>query len=167
MRRDGRGKTSAGVLLHRVGPRGVEVLIGHPGGPFWAHRDDGAWTLPKGEVEPGEDAESAARRELREEVGVECTLPLTPLGAVRQKSGKLVVAFTAEQDWDPRAFRSQHVLLEWPRGSGRFISVPEIDRARFFTVEAARRKLLEAQRPLLDRLIAVLFAGTLPDVEPR
>ena len=145
---------SAGILLHRGGADGREVLLVHPGGPFWAKRDDGAWSIPKGEYGPDEDPRLAARREFEEELGA--ALPgdaeLRELGEVRQKNGKLVVAWAVEGDLDATAARSNTFELEWPPRSGRRQEFPEIDRAEWFAVARAREKLLPAQVALLDRL---------------
>jgi predicted NUDIX family NTP pyrophosphohydrolase len=145
---------SAGILLHRGGADGREVLLVHPGGPFWAKRDDGAWSIPKGEYDPDEDPRLAARREFEEELG--SALPgdaeLRELGEVRQKNGKLVVAWAVEGDLDATAARSNTFELEWPPRSGRRQEFPEIDRAEWFAVARARAKLLPAQVAFLDRL---------------
>jgi predicted NUDIX family NTP pyrophosphohydrolase len=145
---------SAGILLHRGGADGREVLLVHPGGPFWAKRDDGAWSIPKGEYGPDEDPRLAARREFEEELG--SALPgdaeLRELGEVRQKNGKLVVAWAVEGDLDATAARSNTFELEWPPRSGRRQEFPEIDRAEWFAVARAREKLLPAQVAFLDRL---------------
>jgi predicted NUDIX family NTP pyrophosphohydrolase len=147
-------KRSAGILLHRGGADGVEVLLVHPGGPFWAKRDDGAWSIPKGEYSDGEDPEAAARREFAEELG--SPLPedteLRDLGEVKQKNGKVVVAWAAEGDLDASAARSNTFEMEWPPRSGRRQEFPEIDRAEWFPLARAREKLLPAQAAFLDKL---------------
>jgi predicted NUDIX family NTP pyrophosphohydrolase len=152
------GKTSsAGILLHRQGNGGVEVLLVHPGGPFWARKDLGAWSIPKGEIDTDEDARAAARREFAEETGTR--LPdgaLDELGSVRQKSGKVVFAFAAAGDLDPAAIVSNTFELEWPPRSGRMQAFPEVDRAEWFGLAAARAKLIPAQAALVDRLEALL-----------
>ena len=148
-------KLSAGLLLFRRAPRGLEVLLVHMGGPFWARKDAGAWTIPKGEVEPGEDPEAAAVREFAEETGHHVTGALLPLGQVTQKAGKVVHAWAVEGDVDPGTLTSARVTLEWPRGSGRIIEFPEVDRAAWFSVEEARARLLPGQGPLLDRLVTL------------
>jgi predicted NUDIX family NTP pyrophosphohydrolase len=142
-------KRSAGVLLRR--PSG-EVLLVHPGGPFWARRDEGAWSIPKGEYDDGEQAEAAARREFFEELGVEAPGELADLGTVRQKNGKEVRGFLAEGDLDVDAVVSNTFSMEWPPRSGRVAEFPEIDRAEWFSVDDARAKLNPAQVAFLDRL---------------
>jgi predicted NUDIX family NTP pyrophosphohydrolase len=148
--------TSAGLLLFRERPGGLEVLLVHPGGPFFARRDLGAWSIPKGEVEDGEDLLAAARRELHEETGFSAEGAALPLGAVRQKGGKVVHAWAVRGDADPLRLRSNTFELEWPRGSGRKQAFPEVDRAEWFAPDEARRRLLAAQLPFLDRLIEAL-----------
>lgn len=146
-------RRSAGILLHREGHAGIEVLLVHPGGPFWAKRHEGAWQLPKGMVEPDEDDETAARRETLEELGVTVDVPLVPLGEVRQSRGKTVVAFAARMDFDPANLVSNAAEIEWPPRSGTMISIPEIDEARWFDLDRARIMMLPSQTPLLDRLV--------------
>lgn len=150
--------TSAGILLYRRIPDGVRVLLAHPGGPYWRGRDAGAWTIPKGEPLPGEGAAQAARREFLEETGHAPTGPLAPLGRIRQRGGKWVEAFAAEGDFDPRMLRSNRFELEWPPRSGRLAAFPEVDRVEWFDLDEAHVRLLESQRPLLDRLAALLDA---------
>jgi len=151
-------KLSAGVLLYRVVDGLVEVLIVHPGGPFWARKDDGSWSIPKGEYELGEPPWDAARREFAEELGSEVPDgPRVDLGEVRQ-SGKVVTAFAVLGDLDVSEIRCNTFELEWPRGSGRLQEFPEVDRAAWLPVAAARLKLLKGQQPLLDRLLAHLDA---------
>jgi predicted NUDIX family NTP pyrophosphohydrolase len=152
------GKTSsAGILLDRRDNGGVEVLLVHPGGPFWARKDFGAWSIPKGEIDADEDPRTAARREFAEETGTR--LPdgaLDELGSVRQKSGKVVIAFAAAGDLDPAAVVSNTFELEWPPRSGRVQTFPEVDRAEWFGLDAAREKLIPAQAAFVDRLEALL-----------
>jgi predicted NUDIX family NTP pyrophosphohydrolase len=148
-------RTSAGVLLYRRTDAGIEVLLVHPGGPFWQRRDDGAWTLPKGEFDAAhESPEAAARREFAEETGVTLAIALVPLTPVRQKGGKLVHPFAGEGDLDAAAVRSNTFTMEWPPRSGRLRAFPEVDRAAWFDQAAARRKILAAQQPILDELYA-------------
>lgn len=142
---------SAGIVAYRK-RRKIEVLLVHPGGPFWRNKDLGAWSIPKGEYADDEDAEIAARREFAEELGRELSEPLTALGQVKQRGGKLVNAFAAQLDLDTGSFRSNTFEMEWPPRSGKRQTFPEIDRAEWFTLEAAREKINAAQRPLLDRL---------------
>ena len=150
-------KTSAGLLLVRVRESRLEVLLAHPGGPFFAKKDEGAWTIPKGELEPGEDELAAARREFAEETGVRPEGPFAKLETIRQKGGKVVHAWACLGDCDPQAIRSNTFVLEWPPRSGKQREFPEIDRAEFFPLEEARRKLNAAQRPWLDE-VEGLFA---------
>jgi predicted NUDIX family NTP pyrophosphohydrolase len=150
-------RTSAGVLLHRRGASGVEVLIGHMGGPFWARKDDAAWSIPKGEYEPDEDPLAVARREFEEEMGSPVPASdLVPLGQVRQSGGKLLTVWAAEGDLDADATTSNTFSLEWPPRSGRVQEFPEIDRAAWVTVDVARTKLVKGQVPLLDRLLELV-----------
>jgi predicted NUDIX family NTP pyrophosphohydrolase len=151
---------SAGILVHRVRSGRVEVLLVHPGGPFWARRDTGAWSIPKGEYEPGEEPLSAARREFAEELG---SPPpdgaFAELGEVRLKSGKRVRAWAVEGDLDATAAHSNCFQLEWPPHSGRLIEVPEVDRAEWFGLDEARQRINPAQAELLDRLAGRLELG--------
>lgn len=151
---------SAGILMWRRGPGDrIEVLLGHFGGPLWARRDAGAWAIPKGLVEEGETPEQAARREFAEELGTVPEGPLTGLGCIRQKGGKWVEAFALEGDLDAEAIVSNLFTLEWPPRSGRISTYPEIDRARWFALAAAREKILPSQIQLLDLLEAAKSAG--------
>jgi predicted NUDIX family NTP pyrophosphohydrolase len=142
---------STGIVAYRK-RRTLEVLLVHPGGPFWRNKDLGAWSIPKGEYADEEDAEIAARREFAEELGLELSAPLTALGQVKQRGGKLVTAFAAELDLDVRSVRSNTFEMEWPPRSGKRQTFPEVDRAEWFTLQAAREKINAGQRPLLDRL---------------
>jgi predicted NUDIX family NTP pyrophosphohydrolase len=144
-------EVSAGLLVYRR-PNGLEVLLAHPGGPFWAKKDDGAWTIPKGLLEPSDDPESAARREFAEETHLAVTGDLVGLTPVNQKSGKLVHAFAVEADLDLSGFASNTFELEWPPKSGRRRSFPEIDRIAYFAIPIAMTKMLSYQRPLLHEL---------------
>ena len=146
-------KRSAGILLYRVRLGALEVLLVHPGGPFWARRDAGAWSIPKGEYEDGEDPRACALREFEEETGTALTPgELVDLGDVRQKGGKAVTAWAAEGDLDADRIRSNTFAMEWPPRSGRMAVFPEIDRAAWFGLEEARDKLVPAQAEFLDRL---------------
>ncbi len=152
-------RRSAGLLLYRRAPA-LEVLLVHPGGPFWARKDAGAWTIPKGEVADGEEPLACALRELAEELGEAAPTPVTfvELGAVRQRAGKEVLAWAAEGDFDPARLRSNTFELEWPPRSGRLLEVPEVDRAEWFGLDQARRLINPAQAALVDRLEAALAA---------
>jgi predicted NUDIX family NTP pyrophosphohydrolase len=148
-------KLSAGVLLYRICDGVVEVLIAHPGGPFWARKDDGAWSIPKGEYTDGDDPWLAAQREFSEEIGL--SLPAGPrvdLASLKQAGGKVVTAFAVRGDLDITDARSNTFELEWPKGSGRVREFPEVDRVGWFSVMQARVKLLTGQRTFLDRLMA-------------
>jgi len=145
---------SAGILLHRSRDGVREVLLVHPGGPFWAKRDAGAWSIPKGEYADGEDARACALREFEEELGTPLASQseLVDLGSVRQRNGKVVTAWAVEGDLDATAARSNTFEMEWPPRSGRRQEFPEVDRAEWFSVDEAREKLIPAQVALLDRL---------------
>lgn len=146
---------SAGLMMYRRREGAVEVLLVHPGGPFWKKRDAGAWTIPKGEPSEGEALIAAARREFREETGLEPSGELIELGVVRQKGGKEVHAWAFEGDCDPASLQSGTFSLEWPPRSGKWRDFPEVDRAEFFELSAAREKINPAQVALLDALQAV------------
>jgi predicted NUDIX family NTP pyrophosphohydrolase len=146
-------RRSAGLLLFRHTGDHLEVLLAHPGGPLWTKRDAGAWSVPKGEVEPGEDPPAVARREFEEETGhPPPDGEYVSLGEVRQKSGKYVVAWAAEGDLDPATAKSNTFPLEWPSGSGDWVDVPEIDRVEWFDLDEARTRLNPAQVAFIDRL---------------
>lgn len=146
------GKRSAGLLMYRRTPEGLQVLLAHPGGPYWVHKDEGAWTLPKGECEPGEDPLAAAQREFAEETGFEPVPAFVPLGELRQKSGKLVIAWAFEGDCDPVQLKCNPFEMEWPPRSGRMQSFPEIDRIGWYSLEQAQHKLIAGQVPFLHSL---------------
>ena len=156
---DKTGRTSAGILLFRRRGTRLEVLLGHNGGPYFARKDDGHWTVLKGEVEPGEDLASVARREFAEETGHPLPDgPMIELGRIRQRSGKVVLAWAVEGDLDPDTVVSNTFELEWPPRSGRIQEFPEIDRVGWFGLSSARAKIKAAQEPFLDRLEATLRA---------
>jgi predicted NUDIX family NTP pyrophosphohydrolase len=151
------GVRSAGILLYRGAGADLEVLIAHMGGPFWARKDAGAWSIPKGECEQGEDEQAAAHREFQEELG----LPVPPgtlvaLGAAKQSSGKVVTAWALAADLDPAAIVPGTFEMEWPRGSGRTREFPEVDRVAWVDLTQARQKLVGGQRPFLDRLLELV-----------
>lgn len=159
-------RVSAGLLLYRRARGRLEVLLVHPGGPYWARRDLGAWSIPKGEVEQGEDALSAALREFREETGFALEGEPWPLGQSRQPSGKIVAAWAMAGDVEAARARSNRVTIEWPPRSGKRLEFPEIDRAEWFNLEEARRRILPGQAGFLDALARGLEAaagGGLPD----
>ena len=149
-------RTSAGIVLYRQRAGVLEVLLVHPGGPFWKNRDDGAWSIPKGEIDAGEDPLAAAKRELAEETGVVVEGALLPLTPVRQRAGKLVHAWAAAGDCDAHAVTSIVFQMEWPPKSGVMREFPEVDRAAWYSLDAARVKILPAQQPLLDELERLL-----------
>ena len=153
MTSDKSGRVSAGILLWRRDGGELEVLLAHMGGPFWVTKDRGHWTIPKGEIEPGEEAQAVALREFAEETGhAPPDGPFFEVGEIRQKSGKRVLGWAAEGDLDPAAAYSNTYEMEWPRGSGQIQSFPEIDRVEWFGMDEARRRLKAAQVPFLDRL---------------
>lgn len=152
-------KTAAGLLLYRRRPPGLEVLLAHPGGPFWVRRDLGAWSIPKGEIGPGEEPVAAARREFREEIGLDVSGPVVSLGQIRQPGGKLVQIWAAEGDFDPARLESNTFDMEWPRGSGRMQTFPEVDRAGWFELAEARRRILPGQAAFFDALVAAIGGG--------
>ena len=147
-------KTSAGILLYRRTPSGPEVFLVHPGGPFWAKKD--AWSIPKGEYHDGEEPLEAARREFEEETGAPVVGDFTPLGMIRQPSGKEVTAWAVEGDFDPAALVSNTCQVEWPPRSRRQIEIPEVDRGAWFSLDTARKKIFRGQEALLDRLAQAL-----------
>jgi predicted NUDIX family NTP pyrophosphohydrolase len=159
------GKRSAGLLLYRRGEEGTEVLLVHPGGPFYVHRDEGSWSVPKGELEPGEEPLAVALREFEEELGSAAPVDpgaLVDLGSVRQKGGKVVLAWCAPGDLDATQAKSSTFALEWPPRSGLIQEFPEVDSAGWFSLAEARRKLVPAQAELVDRLEALLGRASAP-----
>jgi predicted NUDIX family NTP pyrophosphohydrolase len=145
-------ETSAGIMLHRDGPLGREVFLVHPGGPFWAKKDEAGWSIPKGLIDPGEDPEAAARREFAEEVGAVPDGPLLPLAELKLSGSKRLIAFALEGDFDPSDLVSNSFEMEWPPRSGRMQSFPEVDRAQWFDLDSASLKLHLGQRPLIAAL---------------
>ena len=152
-----RSNLSAGILAYRRRNGRLEVLLVHPGGPYWRNKDDGAWSIPKGEIDLDEDAERAARREFGEELGSAISIgEIRKLGEVHQRGGKSVIAFAGEVDFDPASLSSNTFEIEWPPRSGQHRTFPEVDRAEWFDFETARVKLLSGQIELLDSLKRLL-----------
>jgi predicted NUDIX family NTP pyrophosphohydrolase len=150
-------RRSAGILLYRRGDDGVEVLLAHPGGPIFAKRDEGYWTIPKGEIDPGEEPWDVARREFEEETGHPAPDGRSiELGDITQKGGKVVVGWALEGDLDPATAHSNTFPFQWPPKSGRYITIPEVDRVEWFAPDVARRKVKDTQIPLIDRLLDAL-----------
>jgi predicted NUDIX family NTP pyrophosphohydrolase len=145
-------KRSAGLLMYRRPGAEFEVFLVHPGGPFWAKKDEGAWSIPKGEYEEGEDALEAARREFHEETGFTAEGVFLELGAIKQASGKIVTAWAFEGDCAPTQMKSNLCRIEWPPGSKRQMEIPEVDRGGWFSIPEARARIFESQQPLLERL---------------
>ena len=145
-------KESAGLLMFRKRPGELEFLLVHPGGPFWKNKDAGAWTIPKGEIAPGEDALATAKREFEEELGLKAEGSFIELKPIKQKGGKVVKAWAFEGDCDPGQVKSNTFTMEWPPRSGKMTEFPEVDRAEFFNLEKAKEKINEAQIPLLEEL---------------
>jgi len=149
-------KKSAGVLMFRSGSGGVEVFLVHPGGPFWARKNEGAWSIPKGEYAPGQDPLEAARREFQEETGFQASGEFIPLTSLKQPSGKVISAWALEGDCDAASIRSNTFSMEWPPRSGKQQEFPEVDRAGWFTIPAAKEKILKGQAPFLEELKEIL-----------
>lgn len=152
-------RDSAGILLFRRVRERLEVLLVHPGGPFWAGKDGGSWSVPKGEFDAGEDPEAAARREFAEEIGPVPGGRLLPLGSLDQSKAKRVTVFALEGDYDVDTLRSNTIDIEWPPRSGVMISIPEVDRAEWFDIDIARTKMLRGQTSFIDRLERLVGAG--------
>jgi predicted NUDIX family NTP pyrophosphohydrolase len=145
-------KRSAGLMMYRYRAGSLEVFLVHPGGPYWVHKDAGAWTIPKGEYGDGEAALEAARREFREETGFVAGGPFVELGTIKQLSGKMVTAWAFEGDGDPQLLESNLCQIEWPPRSKKFIDIPEVDRGGWFSIAEAMERILPSQAPLLDVL---------------
>jgi predicted NUDIX family NTP pyrophosphohydrolase len=154
---------SSGLLLFRRIAGGLDVFLAHPGGPFWSRRDAGAWSIPKGLIEPGEDRLAAAQREFVEETAIAPQPPFLPLGAVKQKSGKVVHAWAWEGDANAALATSNTTRTEWPRGSGRWVTFPEVDRCEWFDAGTAREKINAAQAEFIARLELLLAETSTPD----
>src|SRR5262245_11543921 len=156
-------KRSAGILMYRRSSAGIELLLAHPGGPFWAGKDQGAWSIPKGEYGEDEDALIAAKREFAEELGSPPpSRPFLDLGAIKQPSRKVIAAFAVEGDFDPATLASNRFQLEWPPRSGRAQSFAEIDSAQWFTPSEAREKIQRGQAEFIDRLLESIGLATAP-----
>jgi len=153
-------KRSAGLLMYRQREDGLEVFLVHPGGPFWVKKDEGVWTIPKGEYEPDEAPLAAAQREFREETGFIATGDFIELGSIRQKSGKVVIAWAFEGDCDPTQLKSNTCEIEWPPRSGKRMEIPEVDRGSWFSTPRARVYIRPEQTPLLDTLEARIVSRT-------
>jgi predicted NUDIX family NTP pyrophosphohydrolase len=152
-------KTSAGLLMYRIENGVLEVLLAHPGGPFWAGKDRGAWFVPKGEIEPGESEMAAAEREFEEETGIRPVGPYLSLGSVKHKSGKTVIAWAFAGTCNPAAVKSNTFTMEWPPRSGKQAEFPEVDRTEFFTVAQARARMHAQELELVERLRVILARG--------
>ena len=153
-------KRSAGILMYRRGTQGLELLLVHPGGPFWAKKDLGAWSIPKGEYSETEDPLAVAMREFEEETGTHPRGELRPLGELTQPGRKVVTAFALEGDFDPATLKSNTFDMEWPPKSGRKASFPEVDRAQWFSPEMAREKILQGQREFIARLLEMVSSSS-------
>ena len=151
-------RLSAGLLMYRIEDGAIHVLLAHPGGPYFVNKDEGAWSIPKGEPDADEDLFVTAQREFEEETGIKPQGPFIPLGRIKQKGGKIVHAWAFEGDCDPKAIRSNTFQMEWPPHSRRQQEFPEIDRAEFFDLAAARKKIKAGQEGLLDELAGRLIA---------
>ena len=149
-------KHSAGLIMYRVRAKYLEVFLVHPGGPFWANKDNGAWSIPKGEYAGDEEPFEVAKREFHEETGFVADGKFLDLGSIRQSGGKIVTAWAVEGDCDPERLQSNRFQIEWPPRSGRLLDAPEIDRGAWFSIAEARERILKSQEPLLDKLCAML-----------
>jgi predicted NUDIX family NTP pyrophosphohydrolase len=155
----GRGKRSAGLLIYRLSGDALEVFLVHPGGPFWAKKDLAAWSIPKGEYPEGEEPLAAAVREFQEETGFAAIGDFVELGSVTQANGKVVFAWAHQDDFDAAQLTSNSCEIQWPPGSGRTITIPEVDRGGWFSIPEARKRILKGQEPLLERLLKTLDRG--------
>jgi predicted NUDIX family NTP pyrophosphohydrolase len=153
-------KQSAGILMYRLHDGELEVFLVHPGGPFWAKKDEGAWSIPKGEFEKNDDPLAAAKREFAEETGLSVEGAFRPLTPLKQRSGKTVYAWIVSGNCDPQAIKSNTFLMEWPPKSGNQAEFPEIDRAAWFTIQEATKKFLPSQLPLLEELLGILKSSS-------
>lgn len=160
-------KKSAGLLLHREASDRIELFLVHPGGPFWARKDDGAWSIPKGEFEEGEDPLEAAKREFCEETGVAVTGEFQPLAPLKQPSGKILYAWMVKGNVDAAGLKSNTFSIEWPRGSGRVQEFPEVDQGEWFDLALAKRKILRGQLPFLEQLEARVTTAKPGQAEDR
>ena len=149
-------KHSAGLIMYRVRAKYLEVFLVHPGGPFWANKDNGVWSIPKGEYAGDEEPFEVAKREFHEETGFVADGKFLDLGSIRQSGGKIVTAWAVEGDCDPERLQSNRFQIEWPPRSGRLLDAPEIDRGAWFSITEARERILKSQEPLLDKLCAML-----------
>jgi predicted NUDIX family NTP pyrophosphohydrolase len=154
-------RISAGLLMFRRASDTPEVLLVHPGGPFWKNKDTGAWSIPKGEIEPGEDLLAAAQREFKEELGFDPTGPYTPLTPIKQKAGKIVHAWAFKGNCNPETCKSNTIQIPWPPGSGKWITIPEVDQVHFFDLKTARTKINSAQAAFVEELERKLGSGAL------
>jgi predicted NUDIX family NTP pyrophosphohydrolase len=154
------GKLSAGILMFRKRESTLQLFLVHPGGPFWRNKDAGAWSIPKGEYEEGEDPLDAAKREFLEETGIEADGEFLPLGEIKQPSGKVITAWALEGDCEPSAVRSNMFSMEWPPKSGRQQEFPEVDRADWFTANEAKEQIVKGQTGLIDRVVALISSIT-------
>jgi predicted NUDIX family NTP pyrophosphohydrolase len=162
-----RSKKSAGIVLYRHRRGILEIFLVHPGGPYWANKDRGAWSIPKGEYQDGEQPLQAAQREFLEETGVAISGPFLPLAPVRQASGKVITAWAIEGDLDPTKLRSNHFVMQWPPKSGVMQSFPEVDRGAWLSVPECQAKLLAGQRPLLEQLVELVTVDAALQSSPR
>ena len=152
-------KLSAGILMFRKRESSLQLFLVHPGGPFWRNKDAGAWSIPKGEYEEGKDPLDAAKREFHEETGIDADGEFLPLGEIKQSSGKVITAWALEGDCEPSAVRSNTFSMEWPPKSGRQQEFPEVDRADWFSVTEAKKRIVQGQIGFIDRVVALTSAN--------